>query len=95
MLLYVIIIGIGFLHSHFWSTMFDIVAAYLSLYCTISNHPVAGCMIAKAFSIMGFSKPSILILYGNIRYTDSLSHGMASTSLMFNIPYLRFCFLFF
>ena len=74
MLLYVIIIGIGYIHSHFWYTMFDIVAAYLSLYCTISNHPVAGCMIAKAFSIMGFSQPSILILYGNIRYTDSLSH---------------------
>ena len=93
--LYVIIVGRGYLHNHVCYTMFDIVEACLSLYCTISNHPVSGSIIVKDFIMRGSSWPSLLILYGHIISTDNMSHGMASAYLAVNFPYLRFCFLFF
>ena len=90
---YVIILELGYLHTHFCYTRFDIVSAYLSLYRTISNHPVTGYIIVKAFSIRGSLWPSLIILYGLIRSTVNLSYGMVSTSLVGNFPYLNFCFL--
>ena len=91
---YIIIVEQGYLHNHVCSSRFAIVAAFLLLYDTISNHPVAGYIINKDFSMRGFSWPSLLILYWPIRSTNNMSHGMASASLAGNFPYLRFYFLF-
>ena len=77
-----------------WSTRFDIIAACLSMYCTVSNHPVSGSIIVKDFSMGGLSWPSILILYRPIISTNNLSHGMVSAFLAVNFTYLNFCFLF-
>ena len=92
---YVIIVGRGYVYNHVCSTIFDIVADYLSLYSIISNLPVAGSIIVKAFIMRGSSWTSLLILYGPIRSTNNLSHGMASAPLAGNFPHLRFCLLFF
>ena len=50
---YTIIVGQRYLHTYVCSTMFAIVAACLSLYCNISNHPVARSIIVKNFSMRG------------------------------------------
>ena len=89
---YVIIVGKLYLHNHFCSTIFAIVAACFSLYHNIWNHPVAGSIIAEAFSMKGSSWTSIISLYGPTISTNNLSHGMASSSLVGNLLYLRgFC----
>ena len=51
-LLYVIIVGLGYLNNHDLFTGFDIVADYLPSYCTITNHPVAGSIIFIYFSMI-------------------------------------------
>ena len=42
--------------------------------------------------MMWSSRPSLLNLYGPIRSTDNLSHGMASDFLAVNFPYLKSVF---
>ena len=92
---YVIILGRGYLHNHLFSNRFYILAAWLSLYCTISNHPVAGSIIVKAFSIRVSSWPYLLILFGPIRSTNNISHGISYGLLAVNLPYVKFFFPFF
>ena len=55
----------------------------------ISNHPVSGSVVVKAFNMRGLSLPYILILYGPIRYTNNLSHGIYFDSLGGNFTNLR------
>ena len=90
---YIITVARGYLHNHSCSTIFAIVADFLLLYFIISNHPVAGYIMVKYFSIRGSSWTSIIFLYEPIIYTNNLSCGMASVSLVGNWPYLRFCLL--
>ena len=54
--------GREYLHNHVCYTKIAIVAACLSLYCTLSNHPVAGSIIVKDFSMKWSSRPSLIIL---------------------------------
>ena len=91
---YVIIVRWGYLHNHVFPNRFDIAAACLLLYCTISNHLIARSVIVEAFSMRGSSWPSILVLYGPIRSTANIYNGMASTSLSGSLKYPTFCFLF-
>ena len=87
---YVIIVGLRYLHDHVCSTRFFIVASGLSFYFIISNHPVAGSIIVKSFSISGSPLLSILILYGPIRSTNNLSTGVAFASLVVKRLYFNF-----
>ena len=61
----------------------------------ILSHSVSGSIIVKASSMRGSPRTSILILYGTIRSTAYMYHGMAYDSLAGNFPSLKFCFLFF
>ena len=93
--LYVISGRRGYLHNHVCSTRFSIISACMSLYCTISNHPVSRPIIDQADSMSVSWWPFILIIYRLIWYNVGLYRGMASASLACSFSYLRFCFLFF
>ena len=78
---YIIIVGLRYLHNHVCCTRFAIIAACLSLYYIISNHPVAGYIIMNDFSMRDLSWPSPPILYRIRICTNNLSQGMAAASL--------------
>ena len=46
-LLLITIVGLGYMCSQAFSTSMSMVAAWLSLYCTISNHPVIWSIIVE------------------------------------------------
>ena len=92
---YVIIVGLGYLHNHIFSTRFAIIAVYLSLYFIILNHPVSGYIIVKDFCMSESSLPPLPILNGIVIYTNDMSQVMASASLAGKRPYFKPFFLFF
>ena len=94
-LLYIFIGVRGYLHNHVCSTRFYIISVCMSLYCTISNHPVSRSIIVKSYSMSASWWPFLLIIYRPIWSHHSLYCGMASASLGCSFPYLGFCFLFF
>ena len=78
---YAVFVGCGYLYNHDCYNRFTIVSTCLSLYFTILNHPFTDSIMVKAFSMRSSSRASLLILYGPIRSTDKVSHGMASAFL--------------
>ena len=65
----------------FYTSMY-IVASWLSLYCTISNHPVIGSIIVKYFVMRGLYCGYVLILNWPIISTNNISHVIDSPSFL-------------
>ena len=79
---YLIISGLVYLHIRSCYTRLDIVSAFLSLHCTILNHPVSWSIIIKAFIMIGSYWYSPLFLYGPIISTENMSQGMPPASFV-------------
>ena len=63
--------------------MLATVIDFLSSYCLISNQLVAGSIIVMAFKgLILIPFTLLLISYGPIRLTHSLSHGIANASFL-------------
>ena len=84
--------GHGYRTSHVVSTKFATVIAFLLLCCVTSKCPVTGFIIVTAFNIRGIFS-FLLILWGIMRSTHSLFHGVSSASLAGDLPYF-FCWPF-
>ena len=50
---YAIIVGLGYLHNYVCSTGYSVIAACLSLYNIISNHPVSGSILNNNLALVG------------------------------------------
>ena len=84
---YVIYIGLGYLYSHIVSTKFVIYIDPLLLYCVISKHPVTGSINVTSFRCKFSFRNFLCMEKVSIIYTQSLFHGIQSSSLAGNSLY--------
>ena len=83
-------VGQGYQVNHACSTILAMVSALLFGISLISNHPVAGSIIAIHHNVKGLELLFFMV-YGPIRLTQSFSHGSAFASLGSKCPYFFFC----
>ena len=89
--LYIIIVGFGYLHNHYLYTRLAILAFFLWLNFNVSNHPVAGSIVVKYFSMRQYPWHYIITLNDSIRSNNNLSQRVSSASFAIKLPYFLFC----